>query len=68
VDLAKTFGLFVGVSSGAAAHASRVIARRPQWFGATVVTIMPDAGDRYLSIWDSLSAGPTNETEQERAA
>jgi cysteine synthase A len=54
VELAKRFGLFVGVSSGAAVHAARVVAARPEWAGATVVTILPDTGERYLSIWDSL--------------
>jgi cysteine synthase A len=64
VSLAKRFGLFVGVSSGAAVSAARVVAARPEWAGATVVTILPDTGERYLSIWDSLS-----ETEGvERAA
>lgn len=67
VDLARSSGLFVGVSSGAAAHASRVIARRPEWSEATIVTILPDTGERYLSIWDGLDAGNTTETE-ERAA
>ncbi|GAB2846204.1 PLP-dependent cysteine synthase family protein [Lentzea nigeriaca] len=51
-------GLFVGISSGAAVAGTRVIASRDRWAGATVVTILPDSGERYLSIWDSL------ETEQ----
>jgi cysteine synthase len=61
VALARELGLFVGVSSGAAVHAARTVAARPEWAGATVVTILPDTGERYLSIWDSLSG---NETEQ----
>lgn len=63
VALAKQFGLFVGVSSGAAVHAARTVAARPEWAGATVVTILPDTGERYLSIWDSLS-----DTEERLAA
>jgi cysteine synthase A len=63
VELAKRFGLFVGVSSGAAVSAARTVAARPEWAGATVVTILPDTGERYLSIWDSLS-----EIDIERAA
>lgn len=63
VELAKRFGLFAGVSSGAAVSAARTVAARPEWAGATVVTILPDTGERYLSIWDSLS-----EIDIERAA
>jgi cysteine synthase len=47
-------GLFAGISSGAAVHGTRVIAAQERWAGATVVTILPDSGERYLSIWDSL--------------
>jgi cysteine synthase A len=60
VGLAKEFGLFVGVSSGAALHAARTVAS--SWDGATVVTILPDSGERYLSIWDSL--GETDYVER----
>jgi cysteine synthase A len=66
VALAKEFGLFVGVSSGAAVYAARTVAGRPEWAGATVVTILPDTGERYLSIWDSLSG--TGSAETPRAA
>lgn len=61
VALAKELGLFVGVSSGAAVYAARTVAARPEWAGATVVTILPDTGERYLSIWDTLSGVETEE-------
>nr|WP_261785551.1 cysteine synthase A [Streptomyces clavuligerus] len=47
--LARTAGLLVGVSSGAAAHACRTLVARPDHAGKTLVTLFPDTGERYLS-------------------
>ncbi|MFU0825444.1 MAG: cysteine synthase A [Clostridium sp.] len=48
-ELVKTEGLFVGISSGAAVHAAKVLAQREENKGKNIVVILPDTGLRYLS-------------------
>ena len=50
-EAAKSEGMLIGISGGAALHAALELAKRAEFAGKNIVVLLPDTGERYLSTW-----------------
>lgn len=48
-EMARKAGILVGISSGTALHAAKLLENQAENAGKTIVTLLPDSGERYLS-------------------
>ncbi|MGW5051336.1 cysteine synthase A [Actinokineospora sp. NPDC004072] len=60
--LARRVGVLAGISAGAAVHGAITVARRPDSAGKTIAVVLPDTGERYLSVWSAADQADERRT------
>jgi cysteine synthase A len=64
--LATRAGVLAGISSGAAVHGALRVARRAENEGRTIAVVLPDTGERYLSVWGAEADRPADDGRRTR--